>query len=223
MIKRLRIGFGLVFAIAALAVVPVMAQAAPHVYENGVKVAEGTKQPYIAWGTLTFNLTTWSATAGEVECHTASGGYRENPVGETFRTFGKVQAFASYECVDATCSSQGGKQVTFTAINLPWQSQIWEVGEPGHFQERIGWHTEDPPKAHWPEEVNFVYHCEGMSELEVYGAIPLSVLNNGHRIGATPSELELTGQFVERAFTPILGRLKNEGYTNEAILEVHNP
>jgi len=108
-----------------------------------VKAAEGKKQRYIAWGTLTFNPV--GTTVGNVECRTASGGYRENPVGGN-PALGKVQAFASYECVDATCSSQGATGVTFTAINLPWHIEMLEAAP--SFQERIGWHTEDPPKAH---------------------------------------------------------------------------
>jgi len=69
-----------------------------------------------------------------------------------------------------------------------------------------------------------VYHCEGISELELSGALLVGVLNNRLSIGALPGELEFTGQgHVEREFAQISGKLKNEVYSAHELLEVRNP
>ena len=61
-----------------VAVIPAVAQAAPHYYKSGVRIPGGEWAPILEWGTLRLSLEpplTWS-----ISCETVSGGYVENPV-----------------------------------------------------------------------------------------------------------------------------------------------
>jgi hypothetical protein len=103
-------------AIIALAVASATAQAAPHIYLNNARVAEGTTVPFTL-GENPFKLK--NSTTGEVECHASASAYLENPVGGG-PAIGKLQSITFSECIDKTCSVLGGG-VGIEGTNLPWQ------------------------------------------------------------------------------------------------------
>jgi hypothetical protein len=218
-----------VFAIAALAAVPVGAQAVctapacPHIYENGAQAAEAKKVRQIAWGTTKLK----NAALGEVECHNIVAGYLENPVGGGPAT-GFVQAWVPYECVSPSCIALGGKAIKVLAGDLPWRAEIFEP-ESGVFRQKTGLRgfPLKPPKG---EFVEFKVICEGATEGRFVPESNPKILNNGLSIGALPTEEEWTpgapGESVlesELGEGEPAGKVKTEGYSNQALLEVHNP
>src|SRR5271155_2888729 len=118
-------------AIAAMALLPAVAEASPHVYVNGAKRAEGKAVHEITWGLLKFT----SKTVGAGECHVVGGASMENPKGGG-AAVGRVQAFSPYECVVEGCTTQGGR-FEETAEELPWTEEVTEP-EAGVFRLRTG-------------------------------------------------------------------------------------
>jgi hypothetical protein len=188
---------------------------APHVYKNGVIGGEGKKVRNIGWGTLKFT----NATLGEVECHTISAGYLENPTGGG-SAVGKVQAFASYECVSASCTALGGTGIEVTAEKLPWSAEVTEPE--GVFRIRTGNRIKAAGAAF--QRVN----CIGVTNTQFSGEDAPKVLNNGKAIGSAPGEQEFdqpgSGE-LEGALggLKIAGSIKVEGYGAEELIEVKNP
>ena len=56
-LRMLLLGLAPALAVAALASMPVAAQAEPHYYKSGSLIAEGEKVPILEWGTLTYTPT----------------------------------------------------------------------------------------------------------------------------------------------------------------------
>jgi hypothetical protein len=117
MFKKLFIGLTPLLAIAALAVMPVVAQAAiQHWYVNGVKATEGEQIP-VVWFGNEVNLNQTSPGFGEVNCRTVGGGTIENPVGGGAGV-GSMNAVSFYECKGAQCEEKILKQ--FAAAGREW-------------------------------------------------------------------------------------------------------
>ena len=117
---------------AALAALPVAAQAEPHYYKSGALIAEGEKVPIVEWGTLTFNPEPEAYV--EVTCEDSVGGYIENPIGGG-AGLGQTTSFSSYNCLAMnTCppgrvtieGTEYEKEVTVTSETLPWPNVLIE-------------------------------------------------------------------------------------------------
>jgi hypothetical protein len=190
---------------------------APHVYKNGQKQAEGKILRTIAWGTL--KLT--NSTLGEVECHTVSAGYMENPTGGG-AAVGKVQAFDPYECVGETCKSLGGTKIEVIPEELPWSAEVTEPEE-GVFRMKLGNKTKAAGAVF--ERVN----CIAVKNAQFVGEDAPKILNNGLAIGVLPAEQEFdqpgSGELESEALGggKYRGRLKVEGYAEQEMLEIRNP
>ena len=189
--------------------------ATPHVYKNGLKLAEGKKLRTIGWGTL--KLT--NATLGEIECHTISAGYSENPTGGG-AAIGKVQAFSPYECVAETCKSLGGTKIEITPEKLPWNAEVVEP-ETGAFRMKTGNRTKTAGA------IFFTVNCEGVTKPQFSGEETPKILNNGLTIGSAPGEEEFdagAGELEsEVGAGKVAGRGKGMGYAAEELIEVKNP
>src|SRR5262245_58009415 len=95
--RRFLISLAPLLAIAALAVMPVAAQAeTQHWYRNGAKLAEATVNPIVMWGGKV-DLSQTSAGLGEIHCKSAAGGTIENPTGG-LAGIGRTNAYVFYEC-----------------------------------------------------------------------------------------------------------------------------
>jgi hypothetical protein len=102
--RRFLIGLAPLFAITALAVMPVAAQAeTQHWYRAGVKLAEASPQPVVTFGGK-INLSQNSA-LGEINCKGTGGGVIENPTGGGAGT-GKSNAASFYECKAPQCEAE---------------------------------------------------------------------------------------------------------------------
>ena len=191
--------------------------ATPHVYSNLVKTAEGKMLRTIAWGTLTFT----SPTLGEVECHTVSAGYSDNPTGGG-AAVGKVQAFDPYECVGETCKSLGGTGIEVIPEKLPWSEEVTEP-EAGVFRMNTGNRLKAAGAVF--ERVN----CIGVKNTQFVGEFAPKILNNGLKIGEDPAEQEFdqpgSGELESEALGGGKhgGRLKVEGYGAEELIQVKSP
>jgi hypothetical protein len=216
--KRLQIGLAPLLAIAAFAVMPMAAQAAPHIYVNGVKAAETKKVRFIAWSTLKF---TNPSAFGETECHSVVGGLFENPTGGG-AAMGKVQGLVPYECVNASCTTLGGKNILLTAEKFPWNFELTEP-ESGVFRNSMGKKGEKGGAG----SIEFFVTCVGVAEAHFFGALAPKILNNGMSIGAVPGEMEFDEKAGELESTDgpgrFAGRAKIEGYAGQELLEVQNP
>jgi hypothetical protein len=190
---------------------------APHVYKNGVLGAEGKKVRTISWGTVKFS----NATLGEVECHTVSAGFLENPTGGG-SAVGQTQGFDDYECVSSSCTAQGGKGIEVTAENLPWSAEATEPEE-GVLRAKNGNKTKTAAAAF--QRIN----CIGVRNTQFAGENTPKFLNNGLSIGAFPDEEEFdapgSGELESEAIggTKIAGKLKTDGFAAQELIEIKNP
>ena len=138
MSKKLVPGLALVLAVAACAVAPMAAQAAPHYYQNGKGVWEEDKnkliqtfpiapRPVIEWGKLMLKGTRGAITGGEVICYTADVGTIvnprpfEGPAGE-----GATEGFTSFRCEQKLFCPTTTTAVKLTAERLPWHKLLTE-------------------------------------------------------------------------------------------------
>jgi phosphodiesterase/alkaline phosphatase D-like protein len=190
--------------------------ASAHVYKNGTMGAEGKPVRTIAWGTL--KLT--NASLGEVECHTVSAGYLENPAGGG-SALGKVQGFVPYECVSASCTSLGGSASEVTPEALPWSTEAIEA-EGGAMRIRSG----NRVRAAGADLVRV--NCVGKVSGQFVGEAAPKFLT-GLEIGAVPTEEEFdqpgSGELESEANGGLKssGKLKVQGYGAQELLEVKNP
>jgi len=130
--KKLFTWLAPLLGIVAFAVVPAAAQAAsPHFYVNGSLLAEGEKEPVIAWGRLT--LESEPPATKPVTCENAAGGFAENPAGGGAGK-GQTTRFATWNCADEECPAGkitiGGTEFEkeFEVISppqdLPWANEL---------------------------------------------------------------------------------------------------
>ena len=89
----------------------------PHWYLNGARAIEGERAAVVGWGTLAL-----TSSAGSVTCHTASGGYVENPVGGG-PGVGETEAFATFDC-ESEKICPVGTTTEVSAESLPWASVL---------------------------------------------------------------------------------------------------
>ena len=114
--------------LAALAVMPSVAQAAPHYYKNGTLIPEGERVPILEWGKLTVKPE--PQVAANTACENITGGYVENPVGGG-AGIGATLRFAAYNCISLECQPQyeveigGQKYNTEPELISPPQSFPW--------------------------------------------------------------------------------------------------
>jgi hypothetical protein len=120
-----KLWMGLVPILAALALMPAGAQAAPHYFKNGTLIPEGEKEPILEWGKLSFEPE--PSLAAFPTCENVAGGYVENPVGGG-AGIGATSRFTTYNCNDAECPSgeveMGGKK---------YEKEFALVSNPNHF------------------------------------------------------------------------------------------
>jgi len=191
--------------------------ASAHVYRNGLMVGEGRLARTIGWGTVKFT----NASFGEVECHTISAGFMENPTGGG-SAIGKVQAHFPYECASTSCKASGGTEIQITPENLPWSTEATEV-EGGAFRTRTG----NRIKA--AGAVFLRVNCVGVKNTQFFAEDVPKVLNNGISIGAGPDEEEFdqpgSGELESEALggLKLAGKVKFEGYGSQELIEVRNP
>jgi hypothetical protein len=191
--------------------------ATPHAYKNGVILGGGKKLQVIGWGTL--KLT--NSTLGEVECHTASAGYLENPTGGG-PAVAKVLGLVPYECVSASCKAAGGTGIEVIPRELPWSAEATEPAT-GVFRMRTG------NKTKAAGAVSLGVDCIGVKNAEFLGETAPLALNNGVSIGSSPDEEEFDQpgsgelQNVTLGGLKIAGRLKILGYGEQELIEVKNP
>jgi hypothetical protein len=143
----------------------------------------------------------------------------ENPTGGR-SAIGKVQAFAPYECVSASCKTAGGTAIELTQENLPWSTEATEV-EGGAFRLRTG----NRIKA--AGAVSLRVNCVGVKNTQFFGEDVPKILDNGISIGAAPDEEEFepgSGELESEAGgLKFANKLKFEGYGAQELIEVKNP
>jgi len=179
---------------------------AGHVYQNGVKIAEGEPFPVIEWGTLKLN----NLTLGEVECRTAVGGYVENPAGGG-PAIGKIETLAMYNCICEGCASLGGK-IKVTTSGLPWSVGVTEESGSTFREITTG--------------VEVTLDCEGVETNFFHGEWKPKTIN-GTAIGSKPAiaEFESGAGELESSVGGLKpgGKLNVEGYGREQVVAVKSP
>jgi hypothetical protein len=132
--RKLLNGLLAVLAVAALSVLPTVAQAAPHYYKSGVLISEGERVPILEWGQLTFSPEPEGINA-DITCETAAGGFVENSEGGG-PGVGQTTSFASWNCSELECPPaeveiEGHKyekalELITPPQDLPWPSVLTE-------------------------------------------------------------------------------------------------
>jgi hypothetical protein len=189
---------------------------APHVYKNGVIAKEGVKLRTVGWG----NLKLTNAVLGEIECHTISAGFLENPTGGG-SAIGQGQAFVAYECGAAECIKLGGKFIEIVPEAQPWTAEAIEPEE-NVFRGRGG------NKTKTAGQVKFKVNCEGVTKPTFTGENTPKILNNGTAIGLKPGESEFdagSGELESDVVGggKVSGKVKGQGYAAQELIEVKNP
>ena len=114
------------FAVAAFAVLPAVAQAQPHWYSNGKIIKAGTKvavTTHSSPGGLDFK-----AVGETITCTVKDKGTITNPTGGGAGV-DEITEFENTKCVAEPSSCAAGETETLTAGNLPWPSVL--SGPPG--------------------------------------------------------------------------------------------
>jgi hypothetical protein len=116
----------------ALAVMPAVAQAAPHYYKNAVLIPEGEKVPILEWGKLSHPTEPMTTTT---TCEYLAGGYIENPAGGG-AGIGATLRLVTYNCTNLECPAGeieiGGKryekefELIYPPQSFPWPSVLKE-------------------------------------------------------------------------------------------------
>jgi hypothetical protein len=130
-----KLWMGLVPILATLALIPAVAQAAPHYYKSGVLIPEGEKVPVLEWGKLT--ITPEPPVAASTACENITGGYVENPIGGG-AGIGATLRFASYNCTSLECQGdyeyetlgkeyKSEPEIISPPQSMPWPSMLEEV------------------------------------------------------------------------------------------------
>jgi hypothetical protein len=103
MSKKLLTSIAPLLALAAVAVMPVAAQAVtPHWYKSGAKLEAGTSEPIVTFGGEV-NLSQTSS-VGEINCRQVGGGSVENPVGGG-AGIGRTDSVEFFECKSPQCEA----------------------------------------------------------------------------------------------------------------------
>jgi hypothetical protein len=114
-------------ATVVFVLVPAAAQANPHYYINGTKLAAGKTKQVIEWGTIT--LTTNAKPVGNsLTCHNAAGGV-VNGTAEGVNGTGATELFAAYKCEQKKMCPAETDVASIVAKKLPWASELVEEEE----------------------------------------------------------------------------------------------
>jgi hypothetical protein len=124
MSKKLFISLAPLAVVAAFVVMPTMAQASPHYYVNGTKLASGKSKSVISWGTITLSLNVLPA-GNSLTCHNAAGAV-VNGTAEGVNGTGATEEFATYGCVQKKQCPAESNTVEVVPKQLPWKSSITE-------------------------------------------------------------------------------------------------
>jgi hypothetical protein len=237
MSKKFFIGLAPLLALAALAVMPVAAQANPPHFtlESKTKlIPAGEPTPVVSWGVLALTNET---TGGKVECHNVVGATVENPGSGATGPAGtvKTESFDPYNCKSAACEGAApGAFITVKAENLPWAGKLenaTKAGKPAIRQQSGAPFKENPTTKEGetqPGETKVNVQCqipgvgvvsEEISEGENRPYAVDGTSNNNH-----PSFLEFdpeSGTLLERK-TKEKGKteetLRDEGYEENNLL-----
>jgi hypothetical protein len=169
--KKLSISLVPLLAITAFAAMPVAAQAAPYIFINNAKVAQGQQVPLTLSGTLKNK----NSIFGEIECKASAAAYLENPLGGG-PAVGKVQSIGFSRCVES---------ITLTGEKLPWKIAV--VTEGGVFRAIIG------EKGNHPESIGITASSAGVPLVQYFGQLSPLVVQpppDELRFDETSGELE---------------------------------
>ena len=125
MSKKLFIGLVPLVVTAAVAVMPVAAQAEPHWYRNGVIIKEGKRVQTVTWGKLTFNTP-----VGVIICKWTDAHELYNPVGGG-RGLDESFLYDAYEC-----SAPGCPAIIRVKFEKRWLTGLVPV-EPGKIGDQM--------------------------------------------------------------------------------------
>jgi len=226
--RKFVVGLAPVLAIAAFAVVPMVAQAAPHYYINGSKLKGGAPKTKvsIAWGNITLNGTKGSILGGHITCHNAAAGTvfnpepEEGPAGE-----GLTTQFAPFSCEQEKICPIGTTSVEVKPESLPWKNLLTEEVAGTIRQETTG------------IKVVFVCHEGGLINAELKfvigagekgqrpkGVAGTGALHPGVLEFDTPGsgELELEGS-LGGVKGNTSGAVKTLGYNAQELINVASP
>jgi hypothetical protein len=110
------------FAVAAFAMTATAAQAQPHWYSNGVRIASAKKVKVLTHGELDF-----TALGVTITCKATDDGFVENPApGGAAGPAGidSIESFANKECTPSVPPCEGTETVELTPGKLPWATKL---------------------------------------------------------------------------------------------------
>ena len=235
--RKTFLGLVPLLVIAALAVTPVGAQAAPRILQNGseAKLENGKLLPILSWGTLTLE----NSKLGLIKCKNAFGGVATDPgvAGSGLAGEGKVQGYAAYNCTGAACELAGEpvevtplgeatNPVTKTKedvgrITTPWEAHVTEPSA-GVWTLKTGNKT-----AGSETKIRFSVVCAAQAlKSEFAGELNIAG-EGGTLIGSSPAKLEFkgaeTGELESAIGTgTVTGKVKLMGYEAQEVLTVEN-
>jgi hypothetical protein len=230
MSRKLRMGVAPVLLVAAFAVMPAAAQAAPHFYKNKVLAPEESGGPgaegtdIIAWGTLTLI----TKTVGTITCLNEMGGDAYNPIGGGAGE-GKIDAYAVYDCTNELCEIAFKSKQEIIPEGLEkfgeWEARLTEAvaGKP---RLKTG-----NSELNSPTQIKFLIECPpaGFGEIKVKSKGELSPLvQNGTAVGSAPSQLKFDAESGELEIAnakegKVEGSGRGMGYEGGELLTTKNP
>jgi hypothetical protein len=219
-----------VLVIAALVVMPAVAQAEPHFYSNKVILPEESGGPgaegkdIISWGTLTLQ----TKTVGVITCLNEFAGDAYNPVGGGAGE-GKVDGYVAYDCKNELCESTFLSKQEIVPEGLEkfgeWETKLTEavVGKP---RLKTGNNT-----LNSPTQIKFLIKCppNGLGEINTKSKGELNPLvANGTSIGLSPSKITFDAESGELEIANVKegkaeGSLKVMGYEGAELISSKNP
>src|ERR1700680_3277987 len=112
-------------ATVAFAITPTAAQAVqPTWYRNGAQIPEELATPTVSWGNLVLKG------GSEIACKDEIGGTVVNRqvLGGELRGASTINDFSTFLCTSTNITCPAGSYLGVQAHNLPWNSQLVEVG-----------------------------------------------------------------------------------------------
>lgn len=120
--KRMLAALAPLLAVAAFAVIPAMAQAAPHWYRNGARLTFGGAHVPVTTHSTPAGLTLL-APGAEVKCTVKDTGDIWNPA-LTMPGLDEVLTFENTACAPSVPPCKAGETVTLDAEKLPWATHL---------------------------------------------------------------------------------------------------
>jgi hypothetical protein len=130
--KKRTVSLAPLIVVAAFALAPAAAQAAPHYFVNGSLSPEGVKVTTLSYGLLGLG----SSAGRPIECLNVVGGYVENPVGGGAGR-SETNGWSVFKCTEAAeCDPRGGKiNVIYENEKAPGQVAGKGLSWPGELTE----------------------------------------------------------------------------------------